>query len=314
MAISLRPLAPADYERVVAIANTAHNDPFSVDDFAHFITHCRPEIPVLRLVAELDGAIAGYGEAIMPPWIRQGNAECNIVVDPALRGRSVGRALYEALLPFAIEQGAQRLVTTVQDHKPDYVAWAQRRGFEQKHHIFDSWINPAEFDEGRFPGQVEEVLAKGYRFVHYDAIRTDETDRQLWQFHQGLLMDVPNAEDFAQAPFEDWDRWFLKSPQAWPHGYLLAVAADGSWAGLTAATRNPEEPERCHIAFTGVAKEHRGHGLALALKLAGVRFLKEQGVTRLVTNNHSANQPMLAVNRKMGYQPLPGFYVMMKEL
>lgn len=314
MAINLRHLAPADYDRVVAILNTTQNDPFSVEDFAHFIKTCRPEIPVLRLVAELDGAVAGYGEVIMPPWIRAGNADCNVTVDPALRGRSVGRALYEALLPYAVEQGAQRVVTTVQDHQPADKAWAERRGFGQRHHIFDSWMNPAAFDESRFPGHVEQVLAKGYRFVHYDTIRTDETDRQLWQFHQGLLMDVPNAEDFNTAPFEDWDDWFLKSPQSWPHGYMIAVAPDGSWAGLTANTRSTEEPERCHIAFTGVSKAHRGHGLALALKLAGIRFLREQGVTALYTNNHSANQPMLAVNQKLGYVPLPGFYVMMKDL
>lgn len=99
MAVNLRPLTPADYDRAVTIQNSTQNDPLSVEAFAHFIKTCRPEIPVLRLVAELDGTVAGYGEVIMPPWIKQGSAECNVTVDPALRGRSVGRALFEALFP-----------------------------------------------------------------------------------------------------------------------------------------------------------------------------------------------------------------------
>lgn len=37
-----------------------------------------------------------------------------------------------------------------------------------------------------------------------------------------------------------------------------------------------------------------------------------QGVSELSTLNHSANAPMLAVNRKLGYMPLQGIYRVVK--
>jgi hypothetical protein len=32
------------------------------------------------------------------------------------------------------------------------------------------------------------------------------------------------------------------------------------------------------------------------------------------TNNDSRNAPMLAINRKMGYQPEPGWHLLLKDI
>jgi GNAT superfamily N-acetyltransferase len=53
-------------------------------------------------------------------------------------------------------------------------------------------------------------------------------------------------------------------------------------------------------SFTGVFREYRGQGIAMALKVVALDWAKQQKVPYARTNNHSANQPMLAVNRKLG--------------
>ena len=55
--------------------------------------------------------------------------------------------------------------------------------------------------------------------------------------------------------------------------------------------------------FTGTSREHRGRGLALAVKLASTRWAAENGIALLVTTNDEANASMLAVNRRLGYAP-----------
>ena len=39
------------------------------------------------------------------------------------------------------------------------------------------------------------------------------------------------------------------------------------------------------------------------MKLASVRWAAENGITQLVTTNDETNGPMLAVNRRLGYEP-----------
>ena len=66
--------------------------------------------------------------------------------------------------------------------------------------------------------------------------------------------------------------------------------------------------------FTGVDREYRGRRLAQALKALSIRFAQEYGADYIITHNDSQNGPMLAINRKLGYQPLPGVYRMVKQL
>ncbi len=314
MSLTIRPLTPADYARAVAIENTRSNDPETLESFRHSIETWPEGYPVVRLVAEEDGEVAAFGTAFLAPWLKPGYGMVGVTVDPSLRGRGIGRELYKALDPFWSEHKVEGLTAEVADNDAGALAWAERRGFVKRHHIFDSKMNPAEFDEASFPGVVDRILEQDYRFVSLADMRTEETERKLYDFHHVLLKDLPNAADIGQAPFEEWRKWMFTNPDAWVESMLIAVDPEGNWAGLTSMHRNSEEPHRAHIAFTGVERAHRGKQLALAIKLMGLRFAREHGITQIVTNNHSANAPMLAVNRKLGYVPLPGFFILWKTM
>ena len=81
-------------------------------------------------------------------------------------------------------------------------------------------------------------------------------------------------------------------------------AAPGDFAAITDLINraNSWEPP-----LTGVAREHRGRKLGLAVKVEGLRRAKEFGLPSVRTDNHTANAPMLAINATLGFQPLPGF-------
>jgi predicted GNAT family acetyltransferase len=53
--------------------------------------------------------------------------------------------------------------------------------------------------------------------------------------------------------------------------------------------------------MTGVARSHRGRGIALALKETQVAAAKAAGYQTLRTQNDLGNAPMRRVNDKLGY-------------
>jgi GNAT superfamily N-acetyltransferase len=63
-----------------------------------------------------------------------------------------------------------------------------------------------------------------------------------------------------------------------------------------------------------VLKEYRGRKIALALKLLATRYARSLGATFIRTNNDSKNEPILAINRKLGYKPEPGWYKCVRKI
>jgi RimJ/RimL family protein N-acetyltransferase len=55
------------------------------------------------------------------------------------------------------------------------------------------------------------------------------------------------------------------------------------------------------LECTAVFEPFRRRGIAWALKLRTARWAKERGLRRLVTCNDSANEGMLHINTRMGF-------------
>jgi GNAT superfamily N-acetyltransferase len=65
--------------------------------------------------------------------------------------------------------------------------------------------------------------------------------------------------------------------------------------------------------MTGVLREYRGRDIALALKLRAIQVARAREMRTMWTNNDSENAPMLAINRKLGYQPEPGVIRLIRQ-
>ena len=75
-----------------------------------------------------------------------------------------------------------------------------------------------------------------------------------------------------------------------------------------------KETNSMYNMMTGVDPAYRGRRIALALKLLTIRLARQYAADYIRTNNDSDNAPMLAINRKLGYQPVPGLYWLTKKL
>lgn len=311
---TLRPEIESDMERMVAIVNAQQEQQITAEEARQIQSRQRPEDPLCRLTAVRaeDGYVLAYGTAWGGLGLKPGEFEIKVRVDHPFRERGVGRALYAALEAWALEQGACSLTAGVREADPEARPWAERRGYQVKHHLFKSVLELATWDPAPFAPAVERAKAAGVRFSDAAAECRSEADfRRFYDFIGRLMDDMPGAKGRQRAPFERWYQNVQTRPDLDPSLWLLGIEGE-EWVALASLARLPDGS--LYHGFTGTAPPHRGKGLAQAMKVAALERARALGAPRVSTTNHSVNEPMLAINRKFGYVPKPGSFTLAKRV
>lgn len=120
------------------------------------------------------------------------------------------------------------------------------------------------------------------------------------------LPDIPGDAPEAPGTFEEFRVRDVDSPSIPPGGFVVGVdAATGRVIGYASLMVAPGRPDVAWHHMTGVARDWRGRGIATALKRATIDWAIANGVGALAGANDTVNAPMRAVNRRLGYQPMP---------
>jgi GNAT superfamily N-acetyltransferase len=306
--VTLRPLRyPDDLERTVAIYNTWSLEPTTIERALEWEAGAAAETRRYRYVAESRaGEVVGYVEATHAPWSEPGRYEVELCVDVRWRRRGVGAALWRAALAWLRAEGATRAEVELRDNDPDSARFAEAQRFTRERHRFESTLNLASFDERPFIGALALTQAEGYRFFSLaDVGDTEEARHGDYEINRRASLDIPGAAQ-TFAPFEEWRRFVCGASWYRPDGQIIAARGD-EWIGL-AAVGYYAATNSMYNMVTGVDRAHRGHGVAQALKLLAIRCARRYGAVYIRTHNDSENAPILAINRKLGYQPQPGLY------
>ena len=239
---------------------------------------------VVRLVAE-DGrravAAAELNEAL-PGFA--GRTVVRVVVDPPWRRQGVGGELCSELLNAA--EGRPRVLrVVVLDDDVDSRRFAERRGFRLVQHslgyVLDLSAQPPRREA--YPGLTLWSLPRSPSSADWE---------RLHRAFIACCADTPDLEGVLPP------RDFLQALVTLPDGAMVAHL-DGQVAAFTAAY--PEDEATWRIALTGVAPTLRRRGVGRALKLALEDVARRHGARRITTDNLSDNQPILALNRSLGY-------------
>ena len=92
----------------------------------------------------------------------------------------------------------------------------------------------------------------------------------------------------------------------------MAVAGD-QWIGMAAVGLHPET-QSAYNEYTGVLRPYRRRKIATSLKVLAALYARKTGAQKLLTDSNLRNAPILAINRKLGYKPQPGKYMLVCEL
>ena len=204
------------------------------------------------------------------------------------RGRGIGTALYDVGLAHAHAIGAEQLLVNFHENDAG-VAFARRRGFAQVRAETESALDP------------RLVTARPPAGLDLRPMTTIDP-RLAYDIDMETTADMPATEPFEGMAYEEWEEHVLRHPLLAPAGSFVALV-DGEAAALSLLTADPESG-RAMSWMTGTRRAYRGRGLALAVKLASIEWAAANGITRMLTFNDATNAPMLAVNRRLGYDPI----------
>lgn len=310
-AYHLRDFETQDIAPLTDILNAIYPDePSTLEQNEYWERTYPADNPRLRRVAVADtGEVVGLAECQRPFWSNITDSYAVFVaVAPAWQGRGIGQALLAAVTPFAPAQGAVRVRGNSKEDDAHTTRFLLKAGFHQIGIRYESVLDIQAFDETPFLAAVESSQAAGYTIISLaEARRLDpEADRHLFNVFAATVVDVPfPGEERMQPNFENF-RDGLEAPQSNPEATFIAWR-DGRMAGLSSLELLANGI--AITSMTGVLREDRGHGVAMALKLASFRFLKAHGYREARTHNDTANPPILALNDKLGYRRLPGWFV-----
>lgn len=253
-----------------------------------------------RFLAWLDGVPVGCGGAGRVYMYAEDFPALwgNISVLPEHRERGVGGALLEAIGGVALAAGKPELYGRTTGDRPEAIRFLERRGFREVERMKVVRLDLA----GLEPAATNPPA--GITITSLEA--SPELADRLYEVAVEALPDIPGdgrmdpgtPEEFRA---RDVDRALL--PKG---GYAVAVDdASGSVVGYSNLMLVVNNPGLAWHGMTAVRRAFRGRGVAGALKRATIAWGAANGLTAIETANDVDNAPMRAVNRKLGYRPMP---------
>jgi GNAT superfamily N-acetyltransferase len=238
-----------------------------------------------------------------------GHLDLFLTVAPAYRQRGIGSRLYNDSVAYAKSNGATVLVATLSDRVPEARSFAEHHGFVLQQHWVYWQLQLHTFQEKPFRDVLTQAQARGIRFTTLaDAGNTPETQRKLYELNRQTSLDAPGEDSFPT--FDEFVSDIVNASWFRPDSQIVATDGD-RWVGLGAVGI---DGERAFNAFTGVDRDYRRQGLAMALTLLTIRYARQHNATYLEVFNDSRNSPMFMLQERLGYHRSPGRYIMRQAL
>jgi GNAT superfamily N-acetyltransferase len=318
LSLEMREFEPTDYPRLLEIYNANYPDyARSVEEWrTRDESVDRSKYYLQRYTFLENKATVGFGDlSHVTDMFHPQKFWINIFVDPPSQGRGIGSSMYERLSGELRKLKAVAAWAGSKEDLPRLTEFYQRRGFAEKLKVWESRLNIRTMDLARFREYPEKALRQGITFTTLATERDKGPDslRKLHELVQLISADMPSPAPFTPISYEQWEAFELRNPSLLPEGYM--IAKDGSkYVGLSTVWRIDQEPTGLVQGNTGVRREYRGRGIAVALKLKVIDFARRNGYEKMKTWNASNNAPMLAVNTKLGFKREVGWITLEKEL
>lgn len=307
--IQIREATDADTPTLARVMTEANpRQPFTPQALAHEFGQLTGDLYLGRWLAFVDEQPAGA--ALLLQFAGNYHPDryhAELLVLPQFRRQGVGKALAALLETHLQARGAQEVTAGAYEDEPHALNFLEEHGFKEAMRFWENVLNVPDFDFT--PWQQALKLPDGLRLVTLaqlqDEIEQDAAARAYYDVWAQVRQDVPRSSAAASVPFEDFQRRRYENPNFYPQGVFFAVTKGGEIVALSELERIDDQPENLHNGITGTRREWRGQGIALALKLAGIRLAQAQGFQRIKTSNATTNAPMLSINTKLGFKPEP---------
>lgn len=250
-----------------------------------------------------NGSIVAAGWCVLPLSDNTTFAFVEVFVPPEHRRRGHGTAVLDHLLAIARADGRTRAFSMpawAVDAEGDAGRWfAEARGFTLD--MLDA------IRELALPSSLPTLeVAPGYTLDTWRGPCPDEWIDEYAELRRILTSEAPSGD--AGLEDEHWDAARVRKDEAdlervgRTMQVVVARAGDGSLAGHTQLAF--PQGDEVFQWDTLVRREHRGHGLGLALKIRAMQAAADllEGRLRVTTENAASNVHMIAVNTALGFR------------
>ncbi len=240
-------------------------------------------------VAEVDGRVVGRALARLENLFSDDTELGFLLVTVARehRRQGIGAALYDAAFEHAASLGPARLLTSVMEDDAG-VRFARARGFQEEREQREAVLDPRTVTE--LPAAEIDLRPVA-----------DVDPRLVYAADLEATRDMPATEEITAMPYEEWLQHTIQHPLFTAEGSFVAMV-DGVAAAVSLLCVDTESGRSLNM-FTGTMRAYRGRGLGLAVKLGSIHWAAAHGITTMATANDAENAPMLAINKRLGYQP-----------
>jgi len=278
--------------------------------------HPRHDYSFGRFIAERDARAVAYLGWTHGPWEKLPDRHCEVEVflDRALLDRDTLSVLWTWICDGAVAEGSYLLLAYANEDEPEVLAVLASLGFAR-----DRVGKISQLDlVARGPWITKEAartkaraVAGGFELVTLGAWQDPDKFAKLYEMDARTRQDIPHTLPILLEPLDD----FVARATAPDR------PADRTWVALDAGVpvamsylKFPPVRGTVWTGYTCSAATHRGKGLAQAVKLQTLAQAVELGVPIVMTDNDEKNSPMLHINRRLGYEPRPGFVAHLKRV
>lgn len=270
----------------------------------------------VMLAAVLDGEVVGEANLQLPLKDNLHFTAVWLSVRPAWRRLGVGSALLAEVERQALVAG-RTTVCVEADTAPDRPAAAE--SFAPRHAYAKVLVNvrgDLDLPDGALDELLAPLEAEAAPFAaDYDLLTWWDDVPDEWLEQRAVLgarmsTDTPLGEIDVEGEVWDADRVREQFATARAMGRRMVETvavhrATGRLVGFTDLAVAEHTPDVAYQWDTLVLADHRGHRLGQLVKAANLRALRAglPGVRRVVTWNAESNEPMLRVNRALGFRP-----------
>jgi GNAT superfamily N-acetyltransferase len=274
-----------------------------------------PEEHRCLLATDAAGTVLGIADLEMYRRENPHLARMELRVLPEHRRRGVGRAIVHQAMAIATRNGRGELGGM--DESPvrrDYVdragPFARALGFEPAQRMARRELAlPLSADRRAALVNHAHANPPGYSFLSFLDRWPDEWIEDRCELGRRMSIDVPH--DGQELDEETWDESRVRQIEAvlaaQNRGKVITAARhdeSGRLAGFTEVAVPLGAPESVWQHDTLVMREHRGHHLGFAMKVANTEALvaAHPAAGRISTWNAVENAHMIAVNEAMGFE------------
>jgi GNAT superfamily N-acetyltransferase len=265
-------------------------------------------------VHDATSRMVGAGFAMLSLLDNTDTAWIFAAVEPELRGRGIGAVVMEGLLEVADEEGRTQLlggagIPFEERESSPVLRWAEQQGFT----VANTEIQ-RNLELPVAAHLLDEIAAEaaarqdGYEIRSFVRPIPDELLPSWCELANTFLLEAPmgdvEVEPEATTPVSvrELDAINEKIGRT---VYSTVALKDGVVVAHT-DIGVPREADEAHQWGTLVSRDHRGHRLGAAVKVANLRALQagHPDVPRVVTTNAETNAWMVAINDRLGFRPV----------